>query len=163
MAGIPLIVAVPSPLSTKVTLLGSAPAVFVTAGIGFPVVLTVKVPFEPTVNVALLTVVIVGGASTVTFAVAVTVAGVVAAFVTVSVYVVVDIGEILTGVPLVTAPTPLSMLPVPLANTAVKVVELPETIVEAPGVKLVIDGAGTTVTVACFVTVPPAVFVTVRV
>jgi hypothetical protein len=68
--------------------------------------------------------------------------------VTVSVYVVVEVGEILTGVPLVTAPTPLSMLPVPLVNTAVRVVELPDTMVDAPAVKLVMAGAGTTVIVA---------------
>jgi len=121
------------------------------------------VPFDPTVKVVLLAEVKAGGAFTVTFVVAVTVAGVVAAFVTVRVYVVVDVGEILTGVPLVTAPTPLLMLPVPLGNTAVRVVEFPETIVDAPGVKLVITGAGTTVTVACLVTVAPPELVTVRV
>ena len=92
-----------------------------------------------------------------------TVAGVVAALLTVSVYVVVATGEMLTGVPLVTAPTPLSMLPVPLLNTAVSVVEFPETIVANPGVKLVIVGAGTTVTVACLVTDAPAELVTVSV
>ena len=133
------------------------------AATGFPVVLTVKVPFEPTVNVALLAVVIAGGTSTVTVVIAVTVAGVVAALVTVNVYVVVDVGETLTGVPLVTAPTPLLTLPVPPVNTAVRVVEFPETMVEAPGVKLVIAGAATTVTVTCLVTVAPAVFMTVRV
>jgi hypothetical protein len=115
------------------------------------------------VNVVLLALVNAGGAWTVTVVVAVTVAGVVAAFVTVSVYVVVDVGEILTGVPLVTAPTPLVMLPVPLGNTAVRVVEVPDTIVDNAGVKLVITGAGTTVTVACLVTVTPTVLVTVSV
>jgi hypothetical protein len=55
------------------------------------------------------------------------------------------------------------MLPVPLLNTAVRVEELPETIVADPGTKLVITGAGTTVTVASFVTTLPAVFVTVSV
>ncbi len=160
--GVPLIVAVPSPLSWKVTVPGSVPVPF-KDGIGFPVVLTVNVPAEPTVNVALLAVVIVGGTSTVTVVVAVTVAGVVAALVTVSVYVVVATGEMFTGVPLVTAPTPLLMLPAPPLKTAVRVVVFPETIVEAPGVKLVIAGAGTTVTVTGLVTAAPAVFVTVRV
>jgi len=128
-----------------------------------PVVLTVKLPFEPMVNVALLAVVMAGGTFTVTVVIAVTVAGVVAEFETVSVYVVVAAGVMFTGVPLVTEPTPLLTLPVPLLNTAVKVVELPETIVAAPGVKLVITGAGTTVTVACLVTLAPAALVTVRV
>jgi hypothetical protein len=36
-----------------------------------------------------------------------------------------------------------------LAKTAVNVVELPDVIVADPGVKLVIVGAGTTVTVVC--------------
>jgi hypothetical protein len=161
--GVPLIVAVPSPLSWKVTLPGGREPVKFNAATGLPVVLTVKVPFEPTMNVVLLALVNAGGAWTVTVVVAVTVAGVVAAFVTVSVYVVVDVGEILTGVPLVTAPTPLLMLPVPLGNTAVRVVEVPDTIVDNAGVKLVITGAGTTVTVACLVTVTPTVLVTVSV
>jgi hypothetical protein len=52
---------------------------------------------------------------------------------------------------------------VPPLNTAVRVVEFPETIVGVPGVKLVIAGAGTTVTVTGLVTVAPAVFITVRV
>jgi hypothetical protein len=52
-----------------------------------------------------------------------------------------------TAVPLVTVPTLLSTLPVPLLKTAVKVVEVPAVIVEAAEVKLVIRGAGTTVTV----------------
>jgi hypothetical protein len=155
-------VAVPSLLSWNVTVPGSAPTAF-NDGIGFPVVLTVKVPFEPTVNVVLLALVIAGGTWTVTVVVRVTVAGVVAVFVTVNVYVVVAAGEMFTGVPLVTAPTPLSTLPVPLLNTAVRVVEFPETIVANPGVKLVIVGAGTTVTVACLVTKAPAVLVTVSV
>jgi hypothetical protein len=150
-------------LSWKVTLPGGREPVKFNAATGLPVVLTVNVPFEPTVNVVLLALVNAGGAWTVTVVVAVTVAGVVAAFVTVSVYVVVDVGEILTGVPLVTAPTPLLMLPVPLGNTAVRVVEVPDTIVDNAGVKLVITGAGTTVTVACLVTVTPTVLVTVSV
>lgn len=75
----------------------------------------------------------------------------------------VDAGETVTGVPLVTAPTPLSTLPVPLVNTPVKVVEVPAVIVAAADTKLVMAGAGTTVTVACLVTDAPAVFETVRV
>ena len=42
-AGVPARVAVPSPLSTKVTPAGSAP-VSVSAGVGNPVVVTVNVP-----------------------------------------------------------------------------------------------------------------------
>jgi hypothetical protein len=55
-----------------------------------------------------------------------------------------------TGVPLVTAPTPLLTLPVPLLNTAVSVVEAPAVIDGVPTVKLLIEGgkaAGVTVTV----------------
>jgi hypothetical protein len=50
-------------------------------------------------------------------------------------------------------------------NTAVRVVEFPETIVDAAGVKLVMDGAGTTVTVTVDVVVAGVVaeFVTVKV
>jgi hypothetical protein len=57
------------------------------------------------------------------------------------------------------------MLPVPPVNTAVSVVEVPVTIVAAPGVKLVIAGAGTTVTVVVEVVVAgvDAEFVTVSV
>lgn len=71
----------------------------------------------------------------------------------------------MTGVPLVTAPTPWSTLPVPPVKTAVRVVELPVTIVASPDVKLVIAGAGTTVTVVVSVMVAGvvAVFVTVSV
>jgi hypothetical protein len=58
-AGVPLSVAVPFPLLTNVTPLGSAP-VSVTEGVGVPVVVTVKLPAAPAVNVALLTLVITG-------------------------------------------------------------------------------------------------------
>jgi hypothetical protein len=85
---------------------GSAPEVTVSAETGLPVVFTVKLPCTPTVNVALLRLVNAGGTFTITTVVCVTVAGVVAALVTVSVYVVVLVGEMVTGVPLVTAPTP---------------------------------------------------------
>jgi hypothetical protein len=64
-AGIPLIVAVPFPLSTKVTGLGSVPLVTLRLGIGLPVVVTVKLPFTPTVKDALLALVMTGGAVTV--------------------------------------------------------------------------------------------------
>lgn len=50
--------------------------------------------------------------------------------------------------PLAIAPTLLLTLPVPLLNTPVKVVEPPEVIVAVAGVKLVMVGAGTTVSVA---------------
>jgi hypothetical protein len=63
--GVPLIVAVPLPLSTKVIGLGSVPEVTFSAGVGLPVAVTGKVPFTPTVNVALFPLVICGGACTV--------------------------------------------------------------------------------------------------
>ncbi len=46
-AGVPLSVAVPLPLSTNVTPLGSAP-VRVSVGVGTPLVVTVKLPALPT-------------------------------------------------------------------------------------------------------------------
>ena len=58
-AGIPLSVAVPFPLFMNVTPLGSAP-VSVRVGVGVPVVVTVKLPAVPTVNVAVLALVIAG-------------------------------------------------------------------------------------------------------
>jgi hypothetical protein len=159
-----LIVAVPFPLSVKFTPVGRAP-VLVSAAVGLPVLVTLNVPFDPTANVTVLALVIEGGTCTVTDVVAVTVEGVVAEFETVNVYVVVEVGETLTGVPLVTAPTPLLMLPVPPVNTAVSVVEVPVTMMAAPGVKLVMAGAGTTVTVVVKVAVAGVVaaFVTVSV
>lgn len=60
----------------------------------------------------------------------------------------VAVGETVTAVPLLTAPTPLLTLPVPLLNIPVKVVEDPEVIVAAAAVKLVMLGAGTTVSAA---------------
>jgi hypothetical protein len=57
--GVSLSVPVPSPLSLKLTPLGSEPA-SLSEGIGFPVVVTVKLAFVPTVKVALLALVIVG-------------------------------------------------------------------------------------------------------
>lgn len=63
-AGVPLIVAVPSPLSTKVIGLGSEP-VNDSPGVGLPVVVTVKLPFTPTVKVVLLALVITGAECTV--------------------------------------------------------------------------------------------------
>jgi len=60
VAGVPLNVAVPFPLSTNVTPLGSAP-VSVSDGVGDPVAVTVKKPSpDPISNVALLTLVIAG-------------------------------------------------------------------------------------------------------
>ena len=59
MAGVPDIVAVPLPLSTNVMGWGSDP-VSVRAGIGEPLVVTVKLPAVPTVKVVLLALVIVG-------------------------------------------------------------------------------------------------------
>ena len=63
--GVPLIVAVPLPLSTKVMGPGSDPLVMLRLGTGLPLVVTVKLPFAPTVNVVLLLLVICGGAFTV--------------------------------------------------------------------------------------------------
>jgi hypothetical protein len=48
-------------------------------------------------------------------------------------------------------------------KTAVRVVEVPEVMVPAADVKLVITGAGTTVTVVLDVTEVPAALVTVKV
>ena len=55
--------AVPSPLSEKVTPVGSAPALVI-AGSGNPVVVTVKEPAEPTRKVVEVPLVMTGGAST---------------------------------------------------------------------------------------------------
>jgi hypothetical protein len=57
--GVPLKVAVPFALATNIMPLGSAPA-SVMDGAGSPVVVTVKLPVPPTVNVVLLALVIVG-------------------------------------------------------------------------------------------------------
>ena len=59
VAGVPAIVAVPLPLSLKVTGLGNDPD-SVRVGVGEPVVVTVKLPAVPTLNVVLLALVIVG-------------------------------------------------------------------------------------------------------
>jgi hypothetical protein len=58
-AGVPLSLAVPFPLFTNVTPLGSVP-VSVSVGAGVPVVVTVRLPAVPTVNVVLLALVIAG-------------------------------------------------------------------------------------------------------
>ncbi len=55
----PAKVAVPLPLSTKVTPLGSTPAL-VSVGVGEPVVVTMNDPAEPTVKAVALALVIVG-------------------------------------------------------------------------------------------------------
>ena len=55
----PLSVAVPLPLSTNDTPLGRAP-LSVSAGVGKPVVVTVKLPAVPTVKVVLLALVMAG-------------------------------------------------------------------------------------------------------
>lgn len=59
LAAVPARVAVPFPLSTKVTPLGSEP-VAVSAGAGVPVVVTVKVPAVPWVKVVVFAEVIAG-------------------------------------------------------------------------------------------------------
>ena len=58
-AGVPLNVPVPFPLSLNVTPLGSAP-VSVSVGVGAPVVVTVKLPAVPTVNVVVFALVTAG-------------------------------------------------------------------------------------------------------
>ena len=103
--------------------------------------------FPETIVVVPTKLVITGAATTFTCAVNVTDTGAVAAFVTVNVYTVVTDGETDAAVPLVTAPTELFTLPVPPVNTPVRVVEVPDVIVEAAAVKLVIDGAATTLNV----------------
>jgi hypothetical protein len=59
VAGVPANVAVPLPLSLKVTGLGNDPD-SLKAGVGEPVVVTEKVPAVPTVKVVLLALVILG-------------------------------------------------------------------------------------------------------
>jgi len=77
---------------------------------------------------------------------------------------VVTVGLTGTEFPLVTEMLPGVMTPVPPANTAVRVVPPPPAvIVDAADVKLVIVGAGYTVTVACCVIAVPTGGVTVRV
>jgi len=58
-AGVPPSVAVPFPLSLKVTPLGSTPA-SVRVAVGAPVVVTVKLPAVPTINVILFPLVMTG-------------------------------------------------------------------------------------------------------
>jgi hypothetical protein len=77
--------------------------------------------------------------------------------------VVVTVGFTVRTLPLVTAPMPLSIDPVPFTNVGVKVAGAPAVIVVGLATKLLIEGAGTTVTVAVAVTNAPAVFVTVKV
>ena len=62
-AGVPAMVAVPLPLFVNVTALGSVPDL-VKDGVGEPVVVTVKLPAEPTVKVVLFALVIVGAVET---------------------------------------------------------------------------------------------------
>jgi hypothetical protein len=105
--------------------------------------------------------VMVGGGYTVTVAccvIAVPIEGV-----TVTVYVVVVAGLTLTAVPLVAARLPGVITPVPLANTAVKLELPPAPIIAGVATKLLIVGAGTTVTVAVCVTAAPLEGVTVSV
>ena len=63
-AGVPARVAVPSPLSTKVTPVGRGPD-SVRAGVGKPVVVTVNDPAVPTAKVLALALVMAGAWSTV--------------------------------------------------------------------------------------------------
>ncbi len=59
-AGVPLRVAVPSPLLTKETPFGNAEPFEIVGGIGMPVVVIVKEPALPTVNVVAATLVMAG-------------------------------------------------------------------------------------------------------
>src|SRR5437870_5080448 len=59
-AGVPLSVAVPLPLSVKVTPVGSVPVLVTVATVGNPLVVTVNVPALPTVKVATFALVIRG-------------------------------------------------------------------------------------------------------
>ncbi len=63
-AGVPDRVAVPSPLSVKVTPLGNVP-VSLSAAVGLPVDVTVKVPDDPSMKVVSFADVMAGAASTV--------------------------------------------------------------------------------------------------
>ena len=83
--------------------------------------------------------------------------------VTVRVKIVVTVGLTLAGVPLVTARLPGVITPVPLAKTAVRLELAPAVMVAGFATKLVIVGAGTTVTVTVWVTAVPLEFVTVMV
>jgi hypothetical protein len=74
----------------------------------------------------------------------------------------VAVGVTVTPAPLVTVPMPLSIEPLPFANVGVNLAELPEVIVAGTAVKLVMEGAGTAVTVAVAVTDAPAALVTVK-
>jgi hypothetical protein len=75
---------------------------------------------------------------------------------------VVVVGLMLTGVPLVTVRLPGVITPVPFANTAVRLELVPVAMVAGLAPKLVIVGGGTTVTVTVCVTAAPLVGVTVR-
>lgn len=119
------------------------------------------VPFRTGKLVALaVKLAITGAATTVTVALAVIVAP--RGLVTVRVYMVVAPGLTAVGLSLLTAPTPLSILPLPLLKEKDRVAVPPAVMIKGAAVKLVITGAGTTVTVVFEVAVPPAP-VTVRV
>jgi hypothetical protein len=124
----------------------------------------VKLELPPAVIVVGLAakLVIVGREFTVTVAICV-IAVPAAPGVTVSVYVVVADGLTITGVPLVTARFPGVITPVPFANTAVRLVLAPTVMVAGLAAKLLIVGAGVTVTVAVCVTAVPLEGVTVSV
>jgi hypothetical protein len=76
---------------------------------------------------------------------------------------VVVVGLTLTAVPLVTETLPGVMTPVPFEKTAVRLELVPDEMVAGLAAKLVITGAGTTVTVTVWVTAVPLVGVTVSV
>lgn len=65
----PLIVAVPLPLSVKVTPVGNVPGGTLNDGVGDPVVVTVNAPVVPTVIDPLAALVMAGGVTSTTFSV----------------------------------------------------------------------------------------------
>jgi len=73
------------------------------------------------------------------------------------------VGETVTGVPLVTAILPGVITPVPLEKVAVRLAELPVVMAATLEAKLLIIGAGMTVTVTVLLVVTPSRLVTVRV
>ena len=118
--------------------------------------------FPETIEEGLATKLVITGAA-VTVTVAVWVMAVPTAGVTMRVYVVVVVGLTLTAVPLVTARFPGVMTPAPPEKTAVRLELAPDAMDAGLATKLVITGAGVTVTVVVAVIELPLLGVTVRV
>src|SRR5215472_12572307 len=131
-AGVPLSVAVPFPLFTNVTPLGSVP-VFVSDGVGVPVVVTVKLPAVPTVNVVLLALVMLGAIPALTVRVKLWLAGVPTPLLAVIVR------EYVRAVP--DAGVPLSVaVPFPLFTNVTPVGSAPVSVRDGSGVPVVVIG-----------------------